>query len=74
MACKYYYFCGFDHKCSINGSYGSRISDSHYSRYCKNNFKKCQYFDKTNRVTNKNSNNPNNGNNNSGCFIINCWM
>ena len=69
MACRYYYFSGFDHKCSIKGSYGSIISDSQYSRYCKNNFNRCSNFDITNKVTNKNSNNPNNGNNNSGCFI-----
>ena len=69
MACQYYYFCGLDHRCSINGTYGDRVTDSHYSRYCKNNYKKCEYFDKTNKKTNRNTNNPNNKNNESNCFI-----
>ena len=68
MACKYYYFCG-DHKCSIAGKYGERITDSHYSSYCKYNGYKCDLLSKNKNKTNSNSYNPNNNNTSSDCFI-----
>ena len=68
MACEYYYFCG-DHKCSLAGRYGERITDSQYASYCKYNGYKCDKLKNNKNKTNQNTHNPNNNNTSSSCFI-----
>ncbi len=68
MSCEYYYYCG-DHKCSLAGRYGERITDSHYSSHCKYNGYKCDILKKNKNKTNANTYNPNNKNTNNDCFI-----